>query len=93
MSGGQDIYFADGFEDAFLGLVTQFVHVIACYDYNKCLEILEQRDGLPRLDAEEYMETNVVGAWVGPSTPVFLRRWNKCNTVEGAKAFIAEMDG
>lgn len=32
----------------------------------------EIRDGLSEADAEEYLEFNVLGAWNGENTPIFL---------------------
>ena len=68
---GEDYLVADGLEDALLGIGWQFNRRIAVYDYQKCLEILE-RDGMTRDEAVEFFEFNVVGAWVGEGTPVFL---------------------
>jgi hypothetical protein len=64
--------FADGFDEAFLGMGRQFNKDIAVYDYNKCLDILIERDGMDVLDAIEHLEHNVIGAWVGEFTPIFL---------------------
>ena len=63
---------ADGFEDALLGFGHQFRHSVAVYDRDKCIEILMKRDGMSREDAEEFFDFNVIGAWVGEHTPVFL---------------------
>jgi len=66
--------FADGFDEAFLGMGRQFNKTIAVYDYDRCLDILIERDGMSTLEAIEHMEFNVIGAWVGEFTPVFLER-------------------
>jgi hypothetical protein len=66
------VLLADGFEDALLGIGRQFNLDIAVYDYDKCVEILMARDGMDFHDAVEFMEYNVVGAYVGKNTPVFL---------------------
>ena len=52
---------ADGFNDAILGMCMQFgqEHVVA-YDYDKCVEILKDRDGMSMDEAIEYIEYNVV---------------------------------
>ena len=66
---------ADGFDEAFIG-VTEFrpVHLPrAVYSYEKCVDILMQRDGMERGEALEYMEFNVTGAYVGEQTPIFVR--------------------
>ena len=39
---------------------------------DKCFEILVERDGMEYEDAVENFEFNVVGAWVGDNTPVFI---------------------
>jgi hypothetical protein len=64
--------FANGFEDAFLGIGHHFNRELAVYDYAKCIEILMERDGMDEEEAEEFMSFNVTGAWVGEYTPIFL---------------------
>jgi hypothetical protein len=66
-----EILMADGFEDAFMGVAMQFNAPISLFDYDKCLTIL-QKDGMTYSEAEEYMQFNVVGAYVGKNTPAFL---------------------
>ena len=67
---------ADGFDKAFLGVGRQFNTDLAVYDYDQCINILMERDGMTYEEAIEYMEFNVVGAYVGKQTPVFLERNN-----------------
>lgn len=62
---------ADGFDEALVGIARQFTNTMALYSYDKCVEILMRRDGMPHEDAIEFMEYNVVGAWVGKNTPAF----------------------
>ena len=62
----------DGFDDALVGFGTQFCHDVAIYSYEKCVEILVAQ-GMTYEDAEDYLEFNVAGAWVGNNTPVLLR--------------------
>ena len=64
--------FADGFDEAIIGY--DAVGFRAVYDYDKCSEILMKRDGGTKHDAHEYMEFNVVGAYVGEFTPIFVHR-------------------
>jgi len=75
----QEILFADVFEDAFLGVAMQFNKPISIFDYDKCLTIL-QEDGMSYHEAEEYMEFNVVGAYVGEHTPAFLFKFKNYET-------------
>ena len=73
------ILLAEGFDDAFMGVVTRCGQPsIAIYDRAKCAEILRQQ-GMTAEDAEEYLDFNVTGAWVGEDTPGFLERL-ECNS-------------
>ena len=64
---------ADGFEDAFVGVVAGMQREpVACYDRARCIAVLVARDGMTEEDAEEYFVFNVEGAWVGDRTPVFV---------------------
>lgn len=81
------IMLADGFEDAFIGIGQQYNRHFAIYDRQQCIEILMERDGMSEDDAEEYFEFNVVGAWVGHGTPVFVRRM----VIEEADEIIDEL--
>lgn len=68
----EDILLADGFETAFVGICRRFSNSCALYDYQKCVDILVERDKMDYDDAIEYMEYNVLGAYVGRNTPIFL---------------------
>jgi hypothetical protein len=66
-----EILLADGFEEAFVGIVSSFGgKPKACYDYAKCVQVLAKE--MTEEEAEEYMQFNVVGAYVGECTPAFL---------------------
>ena len=69
-----DVIVADGFEDALIGVGQQFNKAMAVYDRQKCIEILIERDGMSDEEAVEYFEFNVIGAWVGEQTPMFLTK-------------------
>jgi len=43
----------------------------------KVLEILMTRDGMSYEEAREFYEFNIVGAYVGPGTPVFVEDEDK----------------
>lgn len=66
----QEIQLADGFEDAFVGIATQFNRTFAVYDRAKCIEILAK--DMSHDEAEEYFQFNVEGAYVGENTPAFI---------------------
>jgi hypothetical protein len=71
-----EIYLADGFDEAFVGIVFQHPRTpIACYDRQKCVEIL-MRQGIPDpAGAQEWFDYNVGCSFVGPGTPGFLERF------------------
>lgn len=72
----EDILTADGFEDAFMGVCHQYGRPpVAAYDYDACIKLLVDRDGMSHEEAEEYFSFNVIGAYVGESTPVFVTLW------------------
>ena len=67
------ILLADGFEEAFMGIVESFgTAPKACYNLEQCLDILMARDNMTYDEAVEYLEFNVTQAYVGEHTPAFL---------------------
>lgn len=73
MCGYEDILLCDGLEDAFLGVCRRFNQPpVAAYDVDKIIEIFMTRDGMSYEEAVEFYEFNVIGAWVGERTPVFI---------------------
>jgi hypothetical protein len=62
--------YADGLDEALLGVGTQFNRQIAVYSKNKVLDILQRDMSLE--EAEEHFNFNIVGAYVGDHTPIFL---------------------
>jgi hypothetical protein len=68
------ILLADGFEEALIGVSTQFNRgPVALYDWDKCVKILMERDKMNYDEAVEFMDFNVTGSWVGEKTPAFAR--------------------
>jgi hypothetical protein len=64
--------FANGFDDAIIGITASAAPVV-CYSIEKCIQILIERDGMDEDEAEEYFEYNVLGAYMGKYTPIFIR--------------------
>lgn len=60
---------ADGFDDAITGVTTNGLVV---YDYYKCVDIIIKEQNCKYIDAIEYMEFNVVNAYLGEGTPIFI---------------------
>ena len=69
----EDMLFADGFDDALIGYIERAgMSAIACYDKDKCIEILAK--DMTYEEAMEYFYYNTVGAYVGENTPCFLTK-------------------
>lgn len=69
---------ADGFEDAIIGIVEGACRpTVVAYDYQKCVRILVKRDGMDEEEADEFLQFNTVGAYVGEMTPLFVHDWRK----------------
>ena len=62
---------ADGFDKALVGC-TYEANVVAVYDIGLMVTILMD-EGLDWMDAMEYLEYNVFGAYVGEKTPKYMR--------------------
>ena len=69
-----DLLKADGFDDAIIGVVERIGVQAICYDQEKVIDILIERDGMTYEEAVEYFDFNIAGAWVGESTPFFLQK-------------------
>ena len=69
----EDALLADGFEEALIG-VAQRINLgpVAAYSVEKIIEILMKRDGMEYDEAMEYFDFNIVGAWMGEYTPVYI---------------------
>ena len=69
-----ECWVAEGLDDALMGYGEQAGQTVAVYDYDKCLEIFMQRDGMDKDEAMEQMSYNVAGTYLPGRTPVFLER-------------------
>jgi hypothetical protein len=68
-----DALWPDGFEVAFMGLSRRCGQpTLAAFSVKKALRVLMERDGLEDDEAVEFFEFNVVGAWTGPGTPLWI---------------------
>lgn len=64
----------DGYESALIGVARRCGQpMLAVYDEDRIIQALIER-GLDMLEAVDFYEHNVVGAWVGPMTPIILAR-------------------
>ena len=80
----EEVWVADGLDDALLGYGEQGQHTVAVYDYEKCIEIFMTRDGCTLEDAAEHMSYNVTGTSLAEKTPVFVEmEWDNLACEEG----------
>jgi hypothetical protein len=71
----------DGFDEAIIGMAERInLGPVVAYDVDKIIEILA-KDMDSELDedtktsmAYEYFEFNILGAWVGDNTPIFINK-------------------
>ena len=66
----EDLLFADGFDEAIIG-VEERGGVVA-YDVDKIIEILSRE--MTEDEAIEYFEFNILGAYMGEKTPVYIKK-------------------
>lgn len=72
--GMEGLLKADGLDGAIIGITQCFNKHSILYDYNECVRILCNRDGMTEEEAEEYLKYNTLDAYVGEGTPTFLIR-------------------
>ena len=61
------------FDEAVIGVAQSQTGLFAvCYSEPKVLEILVEHDGMSQDEAMEYYQFNIMGAYVGENTPVFV---------------------
>ena len=69
----EDLLLADGFESALVGVGQRCGQPnLAVYSIPLALGILVDRDGMSLDEAREYLDFNVLGAWVGDRTPLWI---------------------
>jgi hypothetical protein len=72
-SRGETVLLCDGFDEAFIGLSQRINEpLLAVYSYDKMIDVLVKRDGMEHEDAIDYLDFNVLGAWVGEQTPIIV---------------------
>jgi len=63
----------DGFDEAIIGIAERIgMETIVAYDKDKVLEILMK--DMSYEEAMEYYEYNILGAWMGDFTPIFIEK-------------------
>tara|TARA_R110000868_G_scaffold101689_3_gene279903 strand:+ start:2035 stop:2274 length:240 start_codon:yes stop_codon:yes gene_type:complete len=61
----------DDFDDAVMGSTLLDDELVLCYDITKCLDILISQ-GMTPDQAQEYFEYNILDAYMGKDTPIFI---------------------
>ena len=65
-----ELLIVDGFNNAVIGIATDFTEPRLVYSVTKCLDILIK--DMNYEDAMEYFTYNVSGGWVGDKTPIWV---------------------
>ena len=64
------LLFMDGFDEAIIGVSDNFREPVVVYSRKKCIEILCRE--MDYMEAVEYFDYNVAGAYVGELTPIIV---------------------
>ena len=71
---GEQTLLMDGFEHAIIGFSQRINEpLLAVYNHDLMIQTLMQRDGMTYDEADEYIEYNCIGAWVGEQTPIIVK--------------------
>ncbi len=61
------------FDSAIVGVADRIgMETVVVYDTSRVIDILCERDGMDREQATEFYEFNILGAYVGERTPMFI---------------------
>lgn len=66
-----EILKADGFDDAVIGIELSSGRLV--YDTDKMIYILMNDEEMTEEDALEYLDYNVINAYVGEQTPIYIK--------------------
>ena len=67
-------------ESAIIGYTVNQHHAhVAVYSYQKCIEVLVARDGMTHEEADEFLQFNTLGAYVGENGPLFIHEATQCD--------------
>lgn len=69
----EDALILEGFDEAIIGLAERInLGPVVAYDVNKIYEILMNKHNMSYEEAIEYFNFNIIGAWMGDFTPVYI---------------------
>jgi len=68
-----DALVIDGFDGAIMGVGERInLGPVVVYDTEKIINIMIERDGMTYEEATEFFDFNIIGAWMGEFTPIFM---------------------
>tara|TARA_R110000851_G_scaffold220968_1_gene373795 strand:+ start:69 stop:347 length:279 start_codon:yes stop_codon:yes gene_type:complete len=67
-----ELLFADGFDDAIVGVSSGMDEPRVVYDIDKMIDILIKEHSMEGQEAIEFLEFNTIFAWVGDKTPIYI---------------------
>lgn len=75
----EEALLCDGLDEGLIGTAYRFgmAGQVALYDIDKCIEVFMNRDGMTEDEAREWMDFNVLGAWMGEGTPMFCHTYRR----------------
>tara|TARA_Y100001973_G_C5186502_1_gene328189 strand:- start:178 stop:438 length:261 start_codon:yes stop_codon:yes gene_type:complete len=69
---GEELIFADGFDDAIIGVAAGHDLQRVVYCYASMVEIMMKDNSISYEDALDWIEYNTVGSYVGKNTPIYV---------------------
>ena len=69
---GEELIFADGFDDAIIGVATGFDSQRVVYCYVSMIETMMKEDNISYEDALDWIEYNTLGSYIGKNTPIYV---------------------
>ena len=69
---GEELIFADGFDDAIIGVATGFDSQRVVYCYVTMIETMMKEDDISYEDALDWIEYNTLGSYIGKNTPIYV---------------------
>ena len=69
---GKELIFADGFDDAIVGVAAGFDSPRVVYCYTSMVEVMMKDNDMDYENALEWVEYNTVGSYIGKHTPIYV---------------------
>jgi hypothetical protein len=68
-----DALVCDGFDEAIIGMAERInLGPVVAYNVEQMIAIMMERDGMTYEEALEFFNYNILGAWMGEFTPIFI---------------------